>query len=96
MYICKKKMKDVEELRDFLEERGLENTTFFTNPDFISAVIGLTDDGRLIYDYEKMIEDLSKQDGIDEEGAMEFIDYNTIRTIPYMGSSSPIIMYERL
>jgi hypothetical protein len=28
-----------------------------------------------------------------EEEAIEWIDYNTIRALPYMGEKAPIIMY---
>ena len=31
---------------------------------------------------------------ISEEEAMEWIDYNTIRAIPYAGSGAPIIMFD--
>lgn len=34
-----------------------------------------------------------KVDGITSEEAMEWIEYNTIRSLPYAGSSAPIIMY---
>ena len=28
-----------------------------------------------------------------EEEAVEFIDYNTLRAIPYMGDKAPIVVY---
>lgn len=89
-------MSSIDELKNLLEERGLEDTTFFVNPDYVSAVVGLTDDGKIIYDYEKMITHLMETDKMEYDEAMEFIDYNTIRTIPYMGDSHPIILSERL
>jgi hypothetical protein len=47
---------------------------------------------KVIYDYEKMINHLITKHSMDTEEAIEFIDYNTIRTIPYMGVNAPIIM----
>lgn len=85
--------QNVEDLNSFLIERGEEGTAYFTNPDFIDALIGISDDGRLIYSYEKMVESLMLSEGIGHEAAAEFIDYNTVRTIPYMGDKSPIILY---
>lgn len=41
-----------------------------------------------------MIEHLVETDGMDEDEAIEFIDYNTVRSIPYAGEGAPIIMYE--
>ena len=82
------------ERRELLVELGLEDSIVFENPDYDSAIIGYDDNsGRIIYDYEKMIEHLMEADGIEYEEAMEFIEYNTLRAIPYMGSLSPIVMY---
>lgn len=39
-----------------------------------------------------MMEHLMTVDGMSEEEAIEFIEYNTIRAIPYMGEKSPIIL----
>lgn len=39
-----------------------------------------------------MVECLVKADGMTEEEAMEFIDYNTIRAIPYAGELAPIVL----
>lgn len=36
----------------------------------------------------------AKKDGIDEEEAIEWIEYNTIRAIPYAGEKAPIVMYD--
>jgi hypothetical protein len=40
-----------------------------------------------------MVESLVRRDGMTELDAQEFIDYNTIRAIPYAGEYAPIIMY---
>lgn len=57
------------------------------------AIIGYTEDERLVYDYDKMVRWLAKKESWDEVEAIEWIDYNTIRTIPYMGEKAPIIVY---
>lgn len=90
------KFNDIEELKEALWERDAENTTFFVDPDYISAVIGISTDDRVVYSYEKMVEFLMNSDGIAYEDAEEFIEYNTIRTIPYMGKNSPIIVKEEI
>ncbi len=87
---------NVEELREYLLERGNEETAFFTNPDFIEAIVGISDDGRLIYSYSKMVESLMLSDDMSHEDAVEFIDYNTVRSVPYMGEYAPIILYHIL
>ena len=39
-----------------------------------------------------MIEDLMEEESIDFEDALEFIEYNTLRALPYMGDNAPIIL----
>lgn len=46
-----------------------------------------------MYDFEKMIEWLVETENFTYEDAIEWIEYNTIRALPYFGSDAPIIMY---
>jgi hypothetical protein len=57
------------------------------------SIVGVTTDGRVVYDYDKMVEELMSEEGWSYEEAAEWIDYNTIRSIPYAGPGAPIIMY---
>ena len=52
-------------------------------------------DGHVVYSYEKCVQCLVERDDMSEEEAMEWIDYNTIRAIPYMGENRPIMIYEK-
>lgn len=56
------------------------------------SVVGITDDGRLVYDYNKMIEEFMEDEGCDEIEATEWLDYNTMRALPYFGENAPIII----
>jgi hypothetical protein len=40
-----------------------------------------------------MVEWLMNKDNITETEAIEFIEFNTIRAIPYAGAKAPIVMY---
>ena len=79
--------------KDSLMDQGFENFIIFENPDYDSAIIGITEDNQVVYDYEKMIEHLMQEDDMDYEEAVDFISYNTIRSLPYAGEGAPIIMY---
>ena len=79
--------------KDFLMDQGFENFLIFENPDYDSAIIGITENNQVVYDYEKMIEYLMQEDDMDYEEAVDFISYNTIRSLPYAGEGAPIIMY---
>ena len=88
--------KDVKELKDLLNELEYKDTVVLENPSYLNAIIGITDDGALCYSYEKMIKCLMEEDKIEQEDAMEFIDYNTIRALPYASSMGvrPIVVYD--
>ena len=79
--------------REILCEMGYEDAVIFENPDYDSAIIGISDDNRVIYDYDKMVANLMDVDGMEMLDAVEFIDYNTLKVLPYTGDSGPIIMY---
>lgn len=81
----------VEELCEFLEAQGHEDTVFFENPSFVKAITGITDSEQLIYDYNLMIEAAMEEEGWTAEESIEWIEYNTIRSIPYMGRNHPIV-----
>lgn len=76
-----------------LLDAGYEGIKYLTNYSYDSALIGVSHDDRAIYDYEKMIEWLMNEEGWSYEEAIEWVDYNTIRALPYMGADAPIIMY---
>lgn len=76
-----------------LIEMGYEDIIILSNPSFDTALIGVSDDGRAIYDYDLMIEDLIKTEGWSIEEAMDWISYNSFRSLPYAGELAPIIMY---
>lgn len=72
----------------------LDNDTIvFDNPSFDNSIVGVTMDGKAVYDYEKMVVELMKDDNISEQDAIDWIEYNTIRAIPYAGEMAPIIMF---
>ena len=87
--------KNANEVRDILAEEFdmelVESLSLFDCPAYADVIIGMTHDNRIIYDYNKMAEHLVHHDGMEYEEAMEFLDYNVIRTLPYM-PNAPIIM----
>lgn len=82
----------IDQLKEWLCDRDYEDTIVLESPDYLSAIVGISDDGRLIYDYDKMVDYLVATDDMDYEEACEFIDFNTIGALPYMGEKRPIIL----
>ena len=79
-------------VKEKLQELDFEETIILENPSYSTAITGISSNGNLIYDYDLMIEYLIEHDNMSYEDAVEFIDYNTIRAIDYMGEFKPIIM----
>ena len=77
-----------EELWEQLNEH---ETIVFDNPSYGDALVGITMNGRAVYDYQKMIESLMYEEEMSYEDAVEFIDYNTIRSLPFV-TDAPIIV----
>ena len=80
--------------REILNDMGYVDSVVFTNPDYDDAIIGISHDDRVIYDYNKMIEHLIAHEDMTGEEAADFISYDTMRIIPYAGEYAPIVMYE--
>lgn len=78
-----------KDIRDQLPDDAI----VFDNYAYDSSIIGVTTDGRVVYSYEKMIEELSQEEGISREQAQEWIEYNTIRALPYI-ANAPVIVEE--
>lgn len=76
-----------------LEEAGFEDVIVFDNYSYDDALIGVTDDNRAVYDFDKMVQWLVDTEGMSEDDAVEWIEYNTIRALPYFGDTAPIIIY---
>jgi len=80
-------------IEDMLMDCGAEGAVYLTGYDYDTALIGITDDNRCVYNYDLMIEWLMEHEDWSYEDSVEWIDYNTIRSIPYMGPGAPIIVY---
>lgn len=76
-----------------LLDNGYEGVKYLSNFSYDTALIGVTDDNRAVYDFDKMVEWLIETEGFTHEEAVEWIEYNTIRALPYFGDDAPIIMY---
>ena len=70
-----------------------EDAILFDNMSYDGSIVGVTTDGRVVYDFDKMVEELMQDEEWSYEEAVEWIDYNTIRSLPYAGPGAPIIMY---
>ena len=70
------------------------DAVIFLNQAYDNSIIGTTFDGRAIYDFDKMVQELVADEGWTEEEAIDWIEFNTIRALPYCGDKPPLIMRE--
>lgn len=56
------------------------------------ALIGVSDGQRACYCYDKIIGVLMARDGMDEEEAVEFCEFNIVRAVAYFDEGGPIIV----
>lgn len=83
----------------YIEENDIQDTygdtLYLENHTYDRSIVGITEDGRLVYDYDKMVAEFMKDEKCSEEEAIEWLDYNTLRAIPYFGDRAPVIIYSK-
>lgn len=87
-----KTVEDVE--KALIEHAGGEDEASGAGmfDDLCPAIVGFSHDNRVVYDYEKILEVFRERDGMTEEEAIDFVEFNTLRSLPYM-SRQPVILY---
>lgn len=85
---------DTVGLSEWLRDNDFENTVILESPNYMTAISGLTEEGRLVYSYRKMVWYLMLHDGMDYDTAVEFIDYNTLGALNYMGPNALIVIQD--
>ena len=60
---------------------------------YMDSLVGVDSFDRAVYDYDRLVECFMKADNITYEEAREWVDYNVIRSLPYMGERAPVIIY---
>lgn len=80
--------EDIEEYAKMWDEE----IYMFDNPSFDNSIIGISDDHRVVYGFEKMVDEFAEANDCDATEAMEFIEYNTLNSLGFSGA--PIVVYE--
>ena len=76
-----------------VEDQGIEEEVLILDDHaYDKSIIGLTEDGRLVYDFDKMVKEFAEDEQCDELDAIEWLEFNTLRALPYMGERAPIVI----
>lgn len=76
-----------------VQNSGFEDVVLFDQPSFDDALVGITLDGRAVYDFEKMVVWLVEYQGMTVEEATEWLERNTAEACHRFGSLGPIIIH---
>ena len=88
-----------EELKAYIRDRVTDDEAgkVLVMDGFAPAAIGLHFDNdryRVVYSYQRIIETLVTEHGLDHEDAIDHYDYNIERSLPYAGAEAPIVIEE--
>lgn len=83
----------MDKLRGYLEEQELDDTAFFENPTYATAIIGVSEDGHFVYDYDRMVKFIMDKDGCSEEDAREHEDYETMNSLDVKDKVCPVVVF---
>ena len=85
-----------DSLKEWLVGQGYENSIVLEGPSYRNAIIGINEEGRVIYSARIILQDMVIDEGMEYEDAIDHFNYNLLRSLPYMGEMAPIIQYDIL
>lgn len=77
-----------------LPEGVHEEATVFEPREFFNTAITGVENGRLVYNEDDVVLAITEWLQCTWSEAVEWYEYNTVRTLPYMGDYAPIIRHE--
>lgn len=81
-------------LKEWLIDQGYEDSILLENPSYRNAVVGVSEDGRVIYSARIILQDMMLDEGMTYEEAVDHFSYNLLRSLTYMGEKAPIIQHD--
>lgn len=85
-----------DSLKEWLVGQGYENSIVLEGPSYRNAIVGINEEGRVIYSARIILQDMVIDEGMEYEDAIDHFNYNLLRSLPYMGEMAPIIQYDIL
>ena len=99
-----KKLRGMEYIERVVDDAGPAKQVVVLEPRkwMDACIVGVFEDVeghlRLVYSEESIVQGFQKYDGMEEEEALEYFSYNTVRALPYMHDAKnvgPVILYDR-
>ena len=80
-------------LKEYLADTYGKGMLMLDGPEFDGGIIGVSDGGRLVYSYGKLVDALAEANGWSREDAVDWVEFNTLRSLPYYGNA-PVVVYD--
>jgi len=79
----------------WVEDYGLEGEVL--DPEYYDeAIVGVSTDGRAIYDWDKVIDITMVEEQISEANAIDWHEYNTLKSLPYLENPPVLVHFNKL
>lgn len=66
--------------------------TILLDPEYLDAAIVGVRDHRAMYDYNLLVQAYQENEGWTYEQTVEWVEYSTMRALPYMGKLGPLVL----
>jgi len=66
--------------------------TVLLDPEYLDGAIVGVRDHRVLYDYDLLVQAFQDNEDWTYEDAVEWVQYNTMRALPYMGKLGPLVL----
>lgn len=79
-------------IKEFLADMHGPDVVVLEGPEFDDGIVGVTQDGRVAYSYGRLVDALMQSHGWDETDAVDWIEFDTLRSLPYLGDRAPVVL----
>lgn len=80
-----------ERIKRFFVEEVSPHAVLLDGPEFDDGIIGHYN-GRVVYSKRRIVNSLKHHNRWSEVDAVDWVEFNTIRSLPYMGDHAPIVV----
>jgi len=107
--ILSKELNNAERVESIIDRLGEENVLIVRNGNaddeslllepresLDEALIGATQSGRAVYDYDLLVNSFMANEEMSESEAVEWISYNTLRSLPYYPNAPYVVIMSDL
>lgn len=85
--------EDQKSLNRFLTDRGINSAGTLSNPLFVFAVIGISDEGQIVYSFSLMVAVVLLTAGLRRSEAEDFVKSSINKDLAVFKGLKPIIVY---